>query len=326
MSRFEEELKAALRREEPPANFAERVLARVSKESQTAEETRLKESPHARILPFRTRLRAHLSPRLAVAAALVLMMLALGLWWAVRRDVSTVKRSVVRVNPSPAINEATKPSPNPTAAPMPQIAKAANNQDPNAKQKDKQQIQTANSKQNPLAMKPRVAEKRIQETTSVPRRRFEQTDDSLARDVAEIYAASEKRDVLNVAGDAQFVRASFGAQNDAAQHAERVQLLLRSFRNASFKGASASADLDYERRLARKLLNKNILLRRDAASRGDLPTRELLSSVEPLLIDIANLPDRPRDEDLRSIKERVQKSAIIGVLQVHLAEVALAKE
>lgn len=324
MSRFEEELKAALQREEPPADFAERVLARVNQESKTAEEADVKESPRASVIPFRQRWRSHLSPRFAAAAALVFMMLALGLWWATRRDVSIDKKSVVRVSPSPVISASPKAESTPSATP--QVVETANNQAQNAKQENKQQIQKTNSNQNLLSVKPRIAEKVNQETASVPRRRFEQTDNDLAREVAEIFAASEKRNSINAANDAQFVSASFRTQNDAAQHVEGVQLLLRSFRNASFKGASATADLDYERRLARKLLNKNILLRRDAASRGDLPTRELLSSVEPLLIDIANLTDKPRDEDLRSIKERVQRSAIIGVLQVHLAEVALAKD
>jgi hypothetical protein len=48
--------------------------------------------------------------------------------------------------------------------------------------------------------------------------------------------------------------------------------------------------------------------------KAKFPTKTLLADVEPLLIDIANLPDRARPEDVRVIKERVQKTEIVAAL------------
>ena len=55
-------------------------------------------------------------------------------------------------------------------------------------------------------------------------------------------------------------------------------------------------------------------MRRDAEMKAKFPTKTLLADLEPLLIDIANLPDRARPEDVRVIKERVQKTEIVAAL------------
>ncbi len=69
------------------------------------------------------------------------------------------------------------------------------------------------------------------------------------------------------------------------------------------------------RRLSKRLLYNNIALRREAASAGDLPVEGLLDSVEPILIDISNLPNAPSREDVGSIKERIHRQHLVGVLQ-----------
>ncbi|MEP7343079.1 MAG: hypothetical protein ABI977_35460 [Acidobacteriota bacterium] len=101
-----------------------------------------------------------------------------------------------------------------------------------------------------------------------------------------------------------------------ASHFEKAQLLLRSFRNARAEGKSATLDLAYEKRQARKLVYDNILLRRDAEAKGYLPVEEALNSLEPLLLDIANLPDKPSRGEVQVIRERIQKQEIIATLQV----------
>jgi hypothetical protein len=97
---------------------------------------------------------------------------------------------------------------------------------------------------------------------------------------------------------------------DPAAHLENAQMLLRSFRNAE------SADLAYEKRQARKLVYDNILLRREAEARGNLPVEEALNSLEPLLLDIANLPAKASRGDVQTIRERIQKQEIIATLQI----------
>ncbi|MDT5157692.1 MAG: hypothetical protein QOC99_1615 [Acidobacteriota bacterium] len=103
-----------------------------------------------------------------------------------------------------------------------------------------------------------------------------------------------------------------------ARHVEQTQMLLRSFKNA--RPAAADDDtvnVAYERRLSRKLLAENSTLQLDAETRGDKDTKRVLDSIEPFLLDIANLRDQPSREEVRSIKERVRKNEIIAALQVY---------
>jgi hypothetical protein len=72
--------------------------------------------------------------------------------------------------------------------------------------------------------------------------------------------------------------------------------------------------VSYDKALSRRLLIENVVLRRDAEMKAKFPTKTLLADLEPLLIDIANLPDRAKAEDLRAIKERVKKTEIVAAL------------
>jgi hypothetical protein len=102
---------------------------------------------------------------------------------------------------------------------------------------------------------------------------------------------------------------------ETIRHFEKAQLMLRSFRNASAAKASAT-DLAYERQLSRRLLYQNILLRRDAEMKGNMPAEEALSNLEPVLLDIANLPDNPAPGELGWIRERLQRKELIASLQI----------
>ena len=104
---------------------------------------------------------------------------------------------------------------------------------------------------------------------------------------------------------------------ETARHIERAQLLLRAFRNTRDTNAQPDSDVSYERQHSRALLSNNILLRREAEAKGNIPVEELLGSLEPFLLDIANLPDRPSNAEVRSIKERMQKKEIVSALQVY---------
>ena len=99
----------------------------------------------------------------------------------------------------------------------------------------------------------------------------------------------------------------------AARHAEQAQNLLRSFRNAS---ATGSDDLAYERERSQELLYQNIVLRREAARGGKSNVEATLTQLEPILLDIANLPDKPAREDVRSIKNRMERKNIVAMLQI----------
>jgi Putative zinc-finger len=112
----------------------------------------------------------------------------------------------------------------------------------------------------------------------------------------------------------------------AAQHVEQAGLLLRAFRNARTDEPDAASDLTYEKRRARQLLYQNIVLRREAASDGNVQLAALLDSLEPILIDIANLPDQPHADAVRAIRERIERKNLVALLEVNSTELARAYE
>ena len=101
---------------------------------------------------------------------------------------------------------------------------------------------------------------------------------------------------------------------DTVNHIEQTQNLLRSIRNVPVSDTDEEIDVTYDKALSRRLLNENVVLRRDAEMKAKFPTKTLLADIEPLLLDIANLPDRARPEEVREIKERVQKTEIVAAL------------
>ncbi len=99
------------------------------------------------------------------------------------------------------------------------------------------------------------------------------------------------------------------------RHAERVERLLRSFRNARLNDDDPTLDVADARRLSKRLLYSNIALRREAAGAGDLSVKGWLDTLEPILLDISNLPNRPSTDAVGSIKERIRRRQLVGVLQ-----------
>lgn len=102
-----------------------------------------------------------------------------------------------------------------------------------------------------------------------------------------------------------------GWDSDAAQHAQKAEVVLRSFRNIA---ARPGADVSYEKRQSRELIARNILLRREAQTTGDVATEELLSRLEPILIDIANLPQKTSSRDVWQIQEQMRRDGIVSAL------------
>jgi hypothetical protein len=103
-------------------------------------------------------------------------------------------------------------------------------------------------------------------------------------------------------------------EQDTFHHLEQTQNLLRSIRNATVSDGDEEIDVTYDKALSQRLLNENVVLRRDAEMKAKFPTKTLLADLEPLLIDIANLPDHARPEEVRAIKDRVDKTEIVAAL------------
>ena len=117
---------------------------------------------------------------------------------------------------------------------------------------------------------------------------------------------------------------SADAQTLTAMHFERAETLLRAFRNVRMEEPGAAAEVRYERARAKQLIYQNMMLRREADAAGDVQIASLLDSLEPILLDIANLPDKPDHDTVRVIRERVERKNIVALLQVNSTVLARA--
>jgi hypothetical protein len=117
---------------------------------------------------------------------------------------------------------------------------------------------------------------------------------------------------------------SADAETMTAIHFQKSELLLRSFRNVRLNKSGSSPELGYEKKLAQQLVYQNMMLRREADTAGDTQVASLLESLEPILLDIANLPAKPQRDDVRVIKDRVERKNIVALLQVNSTALARA--
>lgn len=106
-----------------------------------------------------------------------------------------------------------------------------------------------------------------------------------------------------------------GPALSTGRHVEQVMLLLRSFRNARPVKAASGFDLAYEKRQSRKLISQNVVLRREAARDGDIAVESLLENIEPILIDIAHLPEKSATGEVRTLKDRLRRQHVFAMLR-----------
>jgi hypothetical protein len=117
---------------------------------------------------------------------------------------------------------------------------------------------------------------------------------------------------------------SADAQTMTALHFEKAETLLRAFRNVRLDDPDSADEVRYERTRAKQLIYQNMMLRREADIAGDVQIASLLDSLEPILLDIANLSDKPDDDTVRVIRERVERKNIVALLQVNSTALARA--
>jgi len=110
------------------------------------------------------------------------------------------------------------------------------------------------------------------------------------------------------------------------RHLERSELLLRAFRNIRYGRKGGGPDVSYERRRAQQLVYQNMVLRREADAAGNIEVSTLLGSLEPILLDIANLRARPGNEEVSVIRERVERQSLVPLLQVSSLAVLRSNE
>ncbi len=117
---------------------------------------------------------------------------------------------------------------------------------------------------------------------------------------------------------------SADAQTMTAMHFEKTETLLVAFRNVRLNGPGSATEVEYERKRAKQLVYQNMMLRREADAAGDVQISSLLESLEPILIDIANLPNHPNEDSVRVIRERVERKNIVPLLRVNSTALARA--
>lgn len=117
---------------------------------------------------------------------------------------------------------------------------------------------------------------------------------------------------------------SADAQTLTAMHFEKSETLLLAFRNVRLDEPGAAKEVGHERKRAQQLVLQNMMLRREADAAGDVQISSLLESLEPILIDIANLPDRPDESAVRTIRQRVERKNIVPLLRVNSTALARA--
>ncbi len=211
-----------------------------------------------------------------------------------------------------------KPTPTQSPAVVRQDLSAESNRNSETIAGGGNQGQSNSNRQTPVVIvsAPRTAgRKNAASVASVPRsenRRNMQT----ARDASAQFETAAAADNLINGARRNSLEASGDFDFEIARHAERAEVLLRSFRNVRLPANNRALDVSYEKENARKLLYQNIALRREAGTRGDQPATEVLNTLEPILLDIANLPNRAKARDVRSIEQHMEKKEIVATLQV----------
>src|SRR6185369_5946637 len=113
-------------------------------------------------------------------------------------------------------------------------------------------------------------------------------------------------------------------QTMTAMHFDKAETLLVGFRNVRLNEPGTAEEIAYERKRAQQLVYQNMILRREAEASGDIQTESLLESLEPILLDIANLADKPNKDAVRVIRERVERKNIVPLLRVNSTALARA--
>ncbi|HXD34349.1 MAG TPA: zf-HC2 domain-containing protein [Pyrinomonadaceae bacterium] len=234
-------------------------------------------------------------PLFAGAAAVLLLMLGFVVWMTLqsqRRD-SGPDRGPALIAQDKSGQESSKgqPAPSPTASPEP-----AN--PPKREGKDAEETP-------PAPPKFRLREAITKERPRSPK----SPEKSPVPDAAEAVAADLSTTRITAAD----------AQSLTARHVEQSEVLLRSFRNLRPR-SSLPDEISHERLRAEKLFYQNVMLRREADSSGDVEVSSLLESLEPILLDIANLPKAARSEEQRAIKDikdRVERQNLVALLQIN---------
>jgi hypothetical protein len=150
-------------------------------------------------------------------------------------------------------------------------------------------------------------------------------DDKPARQMKEFDQPAQPEPSPVVVSLGQSLASASVVDDDTLKHFEKAQIFLRAFRNLNAAESDSAFAIADDKQRSRMLLFKNVLLRREAEAKGNRPVEQVLNDLEPLLIDIANLSDKATRDDIRAIRERLQKRELIATLQVYAARPVIAR-
>lgn len=105
---------------------------------------------------------------------------------------------------------------------------------------------------------------------------------------------------------------------DLGEHLDRSQMVLVELVSADDKG---SVDISSERARAEQLVAANRLYRQTALSTGDTATASVLDELERVLVDVAASPSTMSQEELDSVRRRIESKELLFKVRVVSSQV-----
>lgn len=109
---------------------------------------------------------------------------------------------------------------------------------------------------------------------------------------------------------------------DLGEHLERSQMVLVELVSAPLNDDSGgSVDISLEQSRAEQLVSANRLYRQTALSTGDAAMASILDDLERVLVDIAASPSTVTQEDLDSVRRRIESKELLFKVRVVSSQV-----
>jgi hypothetical protein len=106
---------------------------------------------------------------------------------------------------------------------------------------------------------------------------------------------------------------------DLGDHLDRSQMVLVELVSAG--GSTGDVDISTERARAEQLVASNRLYRQTALSTGDANMASLLDDLERVLVDVAASPETVSQEDLDSVRRRIESKELLFKVRVVSSQV-----
>ena len=109
---------------------------------------------------------------------------------------------------------------------------------------------------------------------------------------------------------------------DLGEHLDRSQMVLVELVSAPLNDPSGgNVDISLEQSRAEQLVSANRLYRQTALSTGDAAMASVLDELERVLVDIAASPSTVTQEDLDSVRRRIESKELLFKVRVVSSQV-----